>query len=54
METFLSGYCRMLDKSRTVCVETEGGETTVDCAYENCPHAPVCRIGGQIRQLLHR
>ena len=53
MEKFISGYCRALDKSRMVTVEQEDGETTIDCAYENCPHKPVCQIGKQITQLLN-
>ena len=45
MEKFITGYCRALDKSRIVLLED--GEA--DCAYENCPHAPVCEIGKQIQ-----
>lgn len=52
MEKFISGYCRMMDKSRMVEVEEEEGEVRIDCAYENCPHASVCQIGKQITQLL--
>lgn len=51
-EYFFSGYCRTLDKSRMVAVETEGGKVTdVDCCYENCIHAPNCSIAEEIRQL---
>lgn len=52
MEKFISGYCRMLDKSRMVDVEEEDGELFIDCAYHSCPHAPVCPIGKQITELL--
>lgn len=52
MEKFISGYCRALDKSRMVAVEIEDGEISIDCAYENCPHRPVCQIGKQISELL--
>lgn len=52
MEKFISGYCRMLDKSRMVDVEEEDGEIFIDCAYHSCPHAPVCPIGKQITELL--
>lgn len=52
MEKFISGYCRMLDKSRMVDVEEEDGEMFIDCAYRNCPHAPVCEIGKQITAFL--
>ncbi len=54
METFICGYCRMLDKSRMVAVEDEDGELFIDCAYRKCPHAPVCQIGKQISQLLQQ
>ena len=52
MEKFISGYCRALDKSRMVAVEDYDGEITVDCAYENCPHRPVCQICMEITALL--
>ena len=54
MEAFLSGYCRALDKSRMVAVETEDGETTVDCAFEHCPHRHSCQIGKQIAEILEK
>lgn len=52
MEKYISGYCRVLDKSRMVEVEDEDGEVFIDCAYRNCPHAAVCQIGQQITVLL--
>lgn len=48
METFLTGYCRCLDKSRIVLLED--GEA--DCAYENCPHKQSCEIAKQIAERL--
>ena len=52
METFVSGYCRVLDASRMVAVETEGKTLVeVDCQYPSCPYAPNCPIGEKIREL---
>lgn len=52
-EFFFSGYCRTLDKSRTVTVETEDSQLTeVDCFYENCIHRPSCTIAKEIDLLL--
>lgn len=48
METFITGYCRALDKSRIVLLED--GEA--DCAFENCPHVSVCEIGKKIAAIL--
>ena len=44
METFLTGYCRCLDKSRIVLIED--GEA--DCEYDHCPHKANCEIAKQI------
>ena len=50
-EVFLSGYCRILDGSRTVCLVTEDGALTdVDCNYEVCPYAKECTIGKSITE----
>ena len=49
-ECFLSGYCRAIDQSRMVEVEIRNGQTEADCAYPDCPHAPVCQIARSIRQ----
>lgn len=54
MEQYITGYCRMLDKSRMVAVEDEDGEIFIDCAYRKCPHAPVCQIGKQIAAILQQ
>ena len=52
-EKFISGYCRMLDASRMVTVETEDGKLEqVDCSYETCPHTGSCLIAKQIRETL--
>ena len=51
-EKFFSGYCRVLDGSRTVEVILEDGEVTeIDCAYPNCIHRSVCGIAAQIDEL---
>ena len=50
-ELFFSGYCRVLDSSRTVCIVTEDGKLTdVDCNYEVCPYATSCPIGKNITE----
>ena len=50
-ELFFSGYCRVLDSSRTVCIVTEDGNLTdVDCNYEVCPYAKECTIGKSITE----
>ena len=52
-EYFISGYCRTLDDSRMVTVETDGTRVTdVDCCYGSCPHAPNCEIAHRIRQIV--
>lgn len=57
METFLSGYCRVLDAARIVEVElpdpADPDEVHVDCNYGSCPHQGSCKIAGQIAQMLH-
>lgn len=51
-EVFFSGYCRVLDGSRTVCAVEENGELTdVDCSFFDCPYAPQCTVAAQIRGL---
>jgi hypothetical protein len=52
-EVFFSGYCRVLDGSRTVCVEAEGAELLeADCCYGSCLYQDQCVIGKAITQLL--
>lgn len=53
-ELFFSGYCRVLDHSRTVCLVTEDGKLSeVDCDYECCPYAASCPIGKSITEQLN-
>lgn len=51
MEKFISGYCRALDQSRIVEAEVDAGECQADCAWPDCPHAPVCLIAEQLKEL---
>ena len=54
-ETFISGYCRGIDRSRMVAVVTEDGELVeVDCGYGGCAHEPNCLIARQIRELTEK
>lgn len=49
-EGFFSGYCRVLDGSRTVCaVVSDGTLEEADCSFPDCPHAPDCPIAVSIR-----
>ena len=53
VEKFVSGYCRQLDASRTVCVVLENGEITeVDCCYGNCVYEGNCPIAKEISEML--
>lgn len=53
MEYFLSGYCRCMDASRRVLLETEpGGEYEADCNFGACPYESECRIASAIREKL--
>ena len=52
-ELFFSGYCRILDSSRSVIVVIEDGSLAeVDCNFENCIYAASCPIGQQIQNAL--
>ena len=52
-EVYLSGYCRMLDGSRTVeILITDSKLTEVDCCYGSCIHESVCQIAQKIRDNL--
>ena len=52
-EYFLSGYCRVLDSSRTVCLVTEDKALLeVDCSFESCPYNKDCPIGKEISEKL--
>ena len=51
-EKFISGYCRVLDCSRTVTVELTNGQITdVDCRYGNCIYESNCPIAKEISKL---
>ena len=53
-ELFFSGYCRVLDGSRTVaCVFEDGALTEADCCYGGCLHEPNCEIAKKIRAELN-
>jgi hypothetical protein len=52
-ELFLTGYCRALDQSRTVCAEITAEKLEyVDCDYPACPYAPTCPIATQLPKTL--
>ena len=52
-EAFFSGYCRQIDESRMVTAEAEDGTlTSIDCAYETCPHTQSCTVAQKITQFL--
>lgn len=54
-ETFISGYCRQVDGSRTVSVEAEDRELTqADCLFEGCCYAADCAVAGRIREFLEQ
>ena len=49
MELFLSGYCRQVNDTRTVCVEIEdGGPAEADCCYPDCRFAADCTVAQAI------
>ncbi len=51
-EDFFSGYCRVLDGSRTVAAVTEDGVLTeVDCGFLGCVYRPGCPIAREIEKL---
>ena len=51
-EKFLSGYCRVMDCSRTVTAElTDGKLACADCSYGNCLHQGNCLIAKEIDEL---
>lgn len=52
-EEILTGYCRTIDQSRMVTVETDGSDLVdVDCCYGSCVHEPNCQIARRIQELL--
>lgn len=49
-EGFFSGYCRMVDSSRTVMAVKENGQLTeTDCLFENCQNFADCPLAAKIR-----
>lgn len=50
LEGFFSGYCRVLDSSRTVMAVKENGQITeTDCLYENCQNVADCPLAAKIK-----
>ena len=52
MEYFLSGYCRNIDASRRVLLETDEAGFEADCNYGCCPYESECIIAAAIREKL--
>lgn len=51
-EYFFTGYCRCIDGSRMVTVETDGEKVTdTGCGYGSCPYEPNCQIAQKIKEL---
>lgn len=50
-EYFISGYCRCVDGSRTVCAEVEDGTLEADCRFGSCPYEGECTVAKQLRAL---
>ena len=54
-EYIFTGYCRTIDTSRMVTVETDGTDITdVACCPGNCPYESNCSIAEKIRELTSR
>ena len=54
-EQFFSGYCRVLDHSRTVCAVKENDALLeADCDYPSCPHFKECTIAQSITAFLEK
>ena len=54
-EYIFTGYCRTVDASRMVTVETDGEAITdVACCYGNYPYESSCSIAEKIRDLTSR
>lgn len=55
IEQFFSGYCRVLDGSRTVCAVKQNDELLeADCDYPSCPHFKECTIAQSITAFLEK
>ena len=51
-EKFITGYCRQLDASRTVCAETvDGVLEEADCCYGSCVYEGRCPIAKELDKL---
>ncbi len=51
-EKFISGYCRVLDCSRTVTAElTDGILSDADCRYGSCIYESNCPIAKELDKL---
>ena len=50
MEEFVTGYCRVLDSTRTVLVDLD--EHCADCDYLARPYAVECPVAEKITHLL--
>jgi len=43
-EIIVSGYCRVLDGNRILCIECEGDSFETDCLYPACEFANSCKL----------
>ncbi len=51
-EYIFTGYCRSIDASRMVTVETDGIELLdVACDFGSCPYEKECTVAAKIRPL---
>lgn len=52
-EQFFSGYCRVLDSSRTVMAVKEDGQLTeTDCLFESCQNFGDCPLAKKIKAFM--
>ncbi len=51
-EKFITGYCRVMDCSRTITAElTDNQLTYVDCCYGDCVYQSSCPIAAELDKL---
>lgn len=43
-EIIVSGYCRVMDGNRILCIECDGDEFETDCLYPKCEFAGNCKL----------